>query len=66
MPSNPAKADEVVAELKATGAHAVAVQADVANAADVGRLFTQALEVFGSLDVVVHCAGGGLSLTVEV
>ena len=54
---NLAKADDVVAELKATGAHAIAVQADVANAADVGRLFTQALEVFGSLDVVVHCAG---------
>lgn len=54
---NPAKANEVVADLIVTGAHAIAVQADVASAADVERLFMQSLEVFGSLDVVVHCAG---------
>lgn len=54
---NPARADEVVAELKATGAQAIAAQADVAKPAEVERLFTQALDAFGQIDVVVHCAG---------
>src|SRR3984885_14303729 len=35
----------------------IAVQADVANAADVQRLFKESMEAFGSPDVVVHCAG---------
>src|SRR3984885_9018856 len=35
----------------------IAVQADVANAEDVQRLFKESMEAFGSPDVVVHCAG---------
>jgi 3-oxoacyl-[acyl-carrier protein] reductase len=52
-----APADAVVAELKAAGGQAIAVQADVANAADVQRLFKESIEAFGKPDVVVHCAG---------
>src|SRR5204862_4903697 len=37
--------------------NAIAVQADVAKAADVEHLFKQALEAFGKVDVVVHSAG---------
>jgi 3-oxoacyl-[acyl-carrier protein] reductase len=33
------------------------VQADVAIAADVERLFKESMEAFGRPDVVVHCAG---------
>lgn len=54
---NPTKAAEVADELKAAGGKAIAVQADVASAADVERLFSQTLEAFGAIDVVVHAAG---------
>src|SRR6202158_3953037 len=54
---NAAKAEEVVAEIKAAGGQAVAVQADVANAADVEQLFKQTLDTYGRVDVVVNNAG---------
>jgi 3-oxoacyl-[acyl-carrier protein] reductase len=54
---NATKADEVVAEIKAAGGQAMAVQADVANAADVDRLFKEAVDTFGGINVVVNCAG---------
>jgi 3-oxoacyl-[acyl-carrier protein] reductase len=54
---NAAKAEEVVAEIKATSGQAIAVQADVADAADVGRLFKEAVDTFGGINVVVNCAG---------
>ena len=54
---NPAKAEAVVAEINNAGGKAVAVQADVAIAADVERLFKESTEAFGRPDVVVHCAG---------
>jgi 3-oxoacyl-[acyl-carrier protein] reductase len=53
----PAPAEAVVAELKAAGGEAIAVQADVASAADVERLFTESIAAFGPPSVVVHCAG---------
>ena len=54
---NAARADDVVAEITAAGGRALAVQADVASAPDVARLFKQAGDAFGKSDVVVHCAG---------
>jgi len=54
---NSAKAESVVTEIKHAGRNAIAVQADVAKAADVEHLFKQALEAFGKVDVVVHSAG---------
>ena len=54
---NSAKAESVVTEIKDAGRNAIAVQADVAKAADVEHLFKQALEAFGKVDVVVHSAG---------
>ena len=54
---NATKADEVVAEIKASRGQAIAVQADVANAADVDRLFKEAMDTFGGINVVVNCAG---------
>jgi 3-oxoacyl-[acyl-carrier protein] reductase len=53
----PAPAQAVVAELKAAGGEAIAVQADVASAADVERLFKESIAAFGQPNVVVHCAG---------
>jgi 3-oxoacyl-[acyl-carrier protein] reductase len=54
---NASKAEEVVAEIKAAGGQAFAVQTDVANAADVKRLFKEAVDTFGGINVVVNCAG---------
>jgi 3-oxoacyl-[acyl-carrier protein] reductase len=55
---NAAKAEEVVAEIKkATGRQSIAVQADVANTADVERLFKESVDTFGGINVVVNCAG---------
>jgi 3-oxoacyl-[acyl-carrier protein] reductase len=54
---NSTKAEEVVAEIKGAGGQAIAVQADVANAADVERLFKEAVGTFGGINVVVNCAG---------
>jgi 3-oxoacyl-[acyl-carrier protein] reductase len=50
-------ADRVVADIEASGGRAVAVQADVAKAADVERLFSEATTTFGRLDIVVSNAG---------
>ena len=50
-------ADRVVAEIESHGGRAVAVQADVAQAADVERLFSEAKTTFGRLDIVVNSAG---------
>jgi NAD(P)-dependent dehydrogenase (short-subunit alcohol dehydrogenase family) len=54
---NTAKAEEVVNEIKSAGGQAIAVQADVANAADVERHFKEALATFDRIDVVVNSAG---------
>jgi 3-oxoacyl-[acyl-carrier protein] reductase len=54
---NSTKAEEVVAEIKGAGGQAIAVQADVANAVDVDRLFKEAVGTFGGINVVVNCAG---------
>jgi 3-oxoacyl-[acyl-carrier protein] reductase len=52
-----AQAREAVAAIEQAGGTALAVQADVAHAEDVDRLFESALERFGSLDIVVANAG---------
>jgi 3-oxoacyl-[acyl-carrier protein] reductase len=54
---NAAKAEEAVAEVKAAGGRAIAVRADVASVADVERLFKEAADAFGAINVVVNCAG---------
>ena len=54
---NPAAAQAVVADVKATGGQGIGVQADVALAADVERLFRESMNAFGRPDAVVHCAG---------
>jgi 3-oxoacyl-[acyl-carrier protein] reductase len=50
-------ADHVVADIKARGGRAIAIPGDVANAADVARLFAETKKAFGTVDVVVNNAG---------
>src|SRR5579885_3236259 len=50
-------ADRVVAEITKRGGKAIAVQGDVAKAAEVERLFAETKKQFGGLDVLVNNAG---------
>jgi len=54
---NRAAADEVVAEIRAAGGEAVAVQADVGVEADVVRLFEECDRTLGKIDALVNNAG---------
>jgi 3-oxoacyl-[acyl-carrier protein] reductase len=54
---NAAKAAEAVADIKSDGGRAIAVRADVTIVADVKRLFQEAMDTFGAINVVVNCAG---------
>lgn len=55
--SSAGQAEAAVAEIKSAGGEAIAVKADVANPADVERLFEETLKTFGALDVVVNNSG---------
>jgi 3-oxoacyl-[acyl-carrier protein] reductase len=50
-------AEKAVADIKAKGGKAVAVQGDVSKSADVKRLFDETRKAFGKLDVLVNNAG---------
>jgi 3-oxoacyl-[acyl-carrier protein] reductase len=52
-----AAADEVVEEIAGAGGEALALQADVSQAAEVDSLIQQTIEKFGRLDVLVNNAG---------
>lgn len=52
-----AAAEQVVAEILHSGGKALAVQADVSQAADIERLFTATHNAFGAVDVLVNNAG---------
>jgi 3-oxoacyl-[acyl-carrier protein] reductase len=54
---NPEKAQTVVAEIESAGGIAISVKADVSVREDVERLFGESVAAFGSLAVVIHCAG---------
>ena len=50
-------ADKVVQAIAEAGGTALAVQADVSKEADVGRLFAEANQAFGTVDILVNNAG---------
>ena len=54
---NQAAADEVVRAIEGRDGRALAVQADVAQPADVERLFKQVIDTYGRLDILVNNAG---------
>jgi 3-oxoacyl-[acyl-carrier protein] reductase len=52
-----AGAERTVSEITRGGGKAVAIQADVSKATDVKRLFAEAKQAFGAIDVLVNNAG---------
>ncbi len=52
-----AGADQVVAEIKADGGKAIAVQGNVSSEKDITRLFAETKKVFGAVDILVNNAG---------
>jgi 3-oxoacyl-[acyl-carrier protein] reductase len=55
--SSKAGADRVVGEIVGRGGKAIAIQANVANKAEVERLFAEAQKAYGRLDILVNNAG---------
>ena len=55
--SNSKAADEVVAEIEATGMSGMAIKADVSIASEVENLVNEVLKTFGSIDILVNNAG---------
>jgi 3-oxoacyl-[acyl-carrier protein] reductase len=55
--SSKAGADKVVADITSKGGKAIAVQADVANEADIRRLFAETIKAFDRVDILVNNAG---------
>ena len=53
----PDDANAVVREIEALGRRAIAIHADVSSEADVEAMFAKAIDVFGTLDIVVCNAG---------
>lgn len=54
------RAEKVVAEIKAAGGRAIAVGADLTDAASVAAMFEQAVAEFGPIDILVLNASGGM------
>src|SRR5580704_10717744 len=50
-------AEKVVAEIKAKGGKAVAVQGDFSKQEDIGKVFAEVKKTFGRLDTLVNNAG---------
>src|SRR5580704_19461762 len=54
---NPDAANQVVADIKAAGGEAMALQADVSNEAQVQAMFKQMVDAWGTIDILVNNAG---------
>ena len=52
-----ASVDEALSTIEAMGVPVIAVQADMSQVADIERLFTETIQRFGRLDIVVANAG---------
>lgn len=55
--SNRDEADAVVSAIRESGAEAIAVQADVADATSVNAMVSAVREAFGAIDIVINNAG---------
>ena len=63
--TNPDRAREVVESIEAAGGHAMAIQADSANPADIRRAVASVVEQEGGLDILINNAGVATMVPVE-
>ena len=56
-PKDRASADVVLSNIKAAGANAIAIQADISRVPELTRMFEEAKKYFGKIDIVVANAG---------
>jgi 3-oxoacyl-[acyl-carrier protein] reductase len=54
------RAEKVVAEIEAAGGRAIAIGADLTDAASVAEMFERAVDAFGPIDILVLNASGGM------
>src|SRR5580658_10016485 len=62
---NTAPAEALVGRIEAAGGRAITAQADIADAAQVARMFASAETAFGGVDVLVNTAGIMRLATIE-
>lgn len=62
---NASQADATVADIRNRGGSAIAAQGDVGDPDDVARLFAEAQQTYGRIDVVVNSAGVMPMLPIE-
>jgi glucose 1-dehydrogenase len=55
--AHPEETTALIAKVEAAGGHAVGVQADVSQAADLHRMIQTAVDTYGRLDVLINNAG---------
>ena len=55
--AHPEETTELIAKVESAGGHAVGVQADVSQAADLHRMVQTAVDTYGRLDVLINNAG---------
>src|SRR5579859_5761522 len=55
--AHPEETTELIAKVEAAGGHAVGVQADVSQAADLHKMVQTAVDSYGRLDVLINNAG---------
>ncbi|MDT0264054.1 SDR family NAD(P)-dependent oxidoreductase [Jatrophihabitans lederbergiae] len=55
--THPEETTALIAEVEAAGGHAVGVQADITQAADLQKMMQTAVEAYGRLDVLINNAG---------
>ena len=55
--AHPEETTALIAKVEAAGGHAVGVQADVSQAADLHRMVQTAVDSYGRLDVLINNAG---------
>lgn len=51
------RANQVVAEIKEMGRHAISIQCDVSNTESVANMVKETIDTFGKLDILVNNAG---------
>jgi glucose 1-dehydrogenase len=51
------RAQQIVAEIRASGGEAIAIHADVSNETQVKAMFDQVIDIWGSVDILVNNAG---------